>query len=110
MAYAKGELRGKLRSLSEDDLPAVEQRPKDEKDKDTRLKGMESAVVSILKGVGEDPTREGLLKTPKRAAEAFNFFTKGYEESLEGSYEEFIIAAIVFETIQCSDGRISSIM
>ncbi len=84
MAYAKGETDKKLRSLSEDDVPVLEQRPKDDQDKVSRLKNMESAVVSILKGVGEDPTREGLLKTPRRAAEAFNFFTKGYEESLEG--------------------------
>ena len=87
MAYAKGELKElhqKIRSLSEDDVPAVEQRPKDGEDKVGRLKEMETAVVSILKGVGEDPTREGLQKTPRRAAEAFNFFTKGYEESLEG--------------------------
>lgn len=85
MAYAKGEMGIKsVRSLSEDDLPVIEQRPKE--DEKSRLKDMESAVVSILRGVGEDPTREGLLKTPGRAAEAFNFFTKGYEESLEGLF------------------------
>lgn len=87
MAYAKGETDRKLRSLSEADLPIVEQRPKGDKDKHERLKNMESAVVTILEGVGEDPTREGLLKTPRRAAEAFNFFTKGYEETLEGLYQ-----------------------
>ena len=86
MASAKGELHKRLQSVSEDDVPVVEQRPKDDKDKVSRLKDMETAVVSILKGVGEDPTREGLQKTPRRAAEAFNFFTKGYEESLEGSF------------------------
>jgi GTP cyclohydrolase I len=39
---------------------------------------------SILKSVGEDPNREGLLKTPERAAQALIFFTKGYQESLSG--------------------------
>ncbi|XP_046847621.1 GTP cyclohydrolase 1-like [Xenia sp. Carnegie-2017] len=64
-------------------VPAVEQRSNEKSDKDTRLNKMESAVVSIIDAIGENPFRDGLLKTPRRAAEAFNFFTKGYEESLE---------------------------
>lgn len=66
-------------------VPAVEQRSNEKSDKDTRLNKMESAVVSIIDAIGENPFRDGLLKTPRRAAEAFNFFTKGYEESLEGN-------------------------
>ncbi|CRL06695.1 CLUMA_CG019474, isoform A [Clunio marinus] len=38
---------------------------------------------SILQNVGEDPYREGLLKTPERAAKALLFFTKGYQEDLK---------------------------
>ena len=34
----------------------------------------------ILKLLGEDPTREGLLLTPHRVAKAMQFMTKGYEE------------------------------
>lgn len=44
---------------------------------------MVSAVRTLLLGVGEDPEREGLLKTPKRVADALRFLTGGYNQSLE---------------------------
>jgi len=37
-------------------------------------------VTEILKLLGEDPTREGLLKTPLRVEKAFQHFTKGYKQ------------------------------
>jgi GTP cyclohydrolase I len=45
------------------------------------LKDLELSYSTILKEVGEDATREGLQKTPHRAAKALNFLTKGYAEN-----------------------------
>jgi GTP cyclohydrolase I len=41
---------------------------------------IEKAVRQILNDIGEDPTREGLVKTPDRVARAYKFLTKGYAE------------------------------
>jgi GTP cyclohydrolase I len=41
------------------------------------------SVRTMLAELGEDPEREGLLKTPKRVAEAMRFLTNGYHQSLE---------------------------
>lgn len=48
------------------------------------MKGrMEEIYHALLQAVGEDPEREGLAKTPHRAAEAFKFLTSGYHRDLE---------------------------
>jgi GTP cyclohydrolase IA len=40
----------------------------------------EEHVRALLRTIGEDPDREGLLKTPERVARALQFLTKGYQE------------------------------
>lgn len=45
---------------------------------------MSKSYRMLLSSLGEDPERQGLLKTPERAAKAMLFFTKGYDQSLEG--------------------------
>ena len=43
-------------------------------------KDAEEAFKTILTWMGEDPTREGLLETPKRVVKAFKEYFKGYKE------------------------------
>ena len=43
-------------------------------------KEAEDAFVKILKWIGEDPTREGLVETPRRVMKAFKEYFKGYNE------------------------------
>ncbi len=41
---------------------------------------IEGCVEGMLKELGEDPTRDGLIKTPARVATAMRFFTQGYQQ------------------------------
>lgn len=42
-----------------------------------------TAYTQIISAVGEDVEREGLVKTPERAARAMQYLTRGYEQSLD---------------------------
>ena len=44
---------------------------------------MEQYYSNLLKYIGEDVNREGLKKTPLRAAKAFEYLTKGYKDNLD---------------------------
>ncbi|VDN44608.1 unnamed protein product [Gongylonema pulchrum] len=64
------------------------------------------AYETIIRHCGEDSSRQGLLKTPGRAARAMLFFTKGYEDSLDGKlqpvlkrYEMFFFSYSVFSRL-----------
>jgi len=44
---------------------------------------MKNHFAGIIEGIGEDINRPGLKDTPERAAKAFQFLTKGYDQSLD---------------------------
>ncbi|HEY8385828.1 MAG TPA: GTP cyclohydrolase I FolE [Porticoccaceae bacterium] len=44
---------------------------------------MQDAFATIIKSIGEDLERPGLVDTPKRAAKAFEFLTRGYHQNLD---------------------------
>lgn len=50
-------------------------------------------IREILRILGEDPEREGLVRTPGRVAESYEFFTQGYRQDLER-----IINGAIFES------------
>lgn len=61
---------------------------------------LESAVHTVLHEIGEDPEREGLVKTPRRVAEAMKYLTSGYRQNVhdllngavfEEAYNEMVI-------------------
>ena len=43
----------------------------------------ERLIYDVLKEIGEDPTREGLERTPARVAKAYEYLTSGYRQRVE---------------------------
>ena len=51
-------------------------------------KEAEEAFIKILKWIGEDPSREGLIETPRRVMKAFKEYFKGYNEDAKKALEK----------------------
>ena len=60
-----------------------------------RTAELSDSYLKILQSIGEDPEREGLKKTPERAAKAILYFTKGYEENISGKQ-----ISLIFEEVK----------
>jgi GTP cyclohydrolase IA len=54
---------------------------------------METHFRALLQAIGENPDREGLVRTPARAAEALRFLTQGYGQDVES-----LINGAIFES------------
>ena len=61
-------------------MKLVKNNNEEQKTKIVSDKDAEEAFKTILKWIGEDPEREGLLETPKRVVKAFKEYFKGYKE------------------------------
>src|SRR5438477_11282950 len=64
---------------------------------------MEQSFLQLLQAIGEDPNREGLLRTPTRAANAFEFLTNGYRQSLDDVVNGAIFDSDASEIILVKD-------
>ena len=51
---------------------------------------LEDLFTKILENLGEDPSRQGLVKTPLRAAKAMEFLTSGYHQTVDEILNEAI--------------------
>ena len=68
-----------------------------------KLSTMEDSYRELLEAIGEDTHREGLLKTPSRAARAFEFLTNGYRQSLEEVVNDAIFTSDASEIVLVKD-------
>ena len=67
---------------------------------------MEDAITHVLKEIGEDPSREGLQKTPARWAEAMKDLTVGYDQNLDtvingALFEAETDGMVIVKDIEC---------
>lgn len=58
---------------------------------------IEEEIRQILTDIGEDPQREGLLKTPERVRKSLEFLTRGYKQDIEA-----VINGAIFDE-ECDD-------
>ena len=63
----------------------------------------ENAVKTMMKSVGEDVEREGLLKTPERVFKAYNFMYGGYQEDPKAILESALFTSSNDEMVLIKD-------
>ncbi len=68
-----------------------------------RREHLAAIVADLLKELGEDPSREGLLRTPHRVAEAYEFLTKGYQEDIKKVLNDAIFTEKYSEMVVVKD-------
>jgi GTP cyclohydrolase IA len=68
-----------------------------------------SAYRQLLESVGEDSDREGLRRTPDRAARAFEFLTQGYRQDLEEIINDAVFESEASEIILVKDIELYSL-
>jgi GTP cyclohydrolase I len=74
-----------------------------------RVASMEQSFLALLEAIGEDPGREGLLRTPERAARAFEFLTAGYRQSLDELVNNALFDSEASEIILVKDIELYSL-
>lgn len=78
--------------------PVTEQTPSPQ-----RLNSIEELTRELLWQVGEDPDREGLVKTPQRVARAWKFLTHGYHLDIQSVINNAVFEEQVDEMVVVTD-------
>jgi GTP cyclohydrolase IA len=74
-----------------------------------RLEELEDAYRNLLEAIGEDPDREGLRRTPVRAAHALEFLTQGYRQNLDEIINDAVFESEASEIILVKDIELYSL-
>jgi GTP cyclohydrolase IA len=69
----------------------------------------EELVREMLVRLGEDPEREGLLRTPERVQKAFHFLTRGYNEDPEALLKNALFTVTYDEMVIVKDVEVFSL-
>ncbi len=70
---------------------------------------MEDSWAKIIEGIGEDLQRPGLAETPRRAARAFEFLTRGYSQSVDEVVNGALFPSISDEMVLVQDIELYSL-
>jgi len=74
-----------------------------------RVEMLEEAYRNLLEAIGEDPDRQGLRRTPVRAARALEFMTQGYRQNLDEIINDAIFDSEASEIILVKDIELYSL-
>ena len=72
-------------------------------------KSLSSNYKEVIENIGEDPTREGLLKTPERVAKAMQFLTQGYDQNPQEILKSAMFAEKYDEMVIVKDIEVYSL-
>jgi GTP cyclohydrolase IA len=73
------------------------------------LETLEETYHSLLEAIGEDPNRQGLVRTPIRAARALEFLTNGYRQNLDDIVNGAVFDSAASEIILVKDIELYSL-
>ncbi|XP_029106358.1 GTP cyclohydrolase 2 [Scleropages formosus] len=77
-----GDISAEVKKSALQDLQDHQEQSRKLSEDESNLPALQAAYRTILRGLGEDTERQGLARTPLRAARAMQFLTKGYHESV----------------------------